>query len=201
VRTPPADAGLHTARHLVDPHDAEGEQIERGGQDAERAKPGHQLGDLPKRRRLHLRITPPVGVVSCLILRHPTTFVEDAPGRVHNQVITAATKTVARDDYLPYEGFVQFQDYGDGAAGGGKNDDYLIVGDSCPNGDGVKAWAWVDGVAKGSMYNGNGAYTNKIWDPLGNLKDGASLGMKICSVSGNNGTPYHCNSITFTIHE
>jgi hypothetical protein len=106
-----------------------------------------------------------------------------------------------QDDFLPYEGFAQFQDYGDGAPGGGKNDDYIYVGDSCPNGDGVKAWAWVDGAPKGSKYNGNGAYTNVVWDPLGNLKDGQSIGLKICSVNGTNGTPYHCQSVTRTVHE
>jgi hypothetical protein len=106
-----------------------------------------------------------------------------------------------QDDFLPYEGFVQFEDNGPGAEGGGDNDDYLIVGDSCPNGDGVKAWAWVDGVLKGDKYNGKGAYKNVIWDPLGNLKNGQSLGVKICSVNGNSGTPYHCQSVTRTVHE
>jgi hypothetical protein len=147
--------------------------------------------------RIGLSAVTAVGLAGTAVL----TFGTPAAAAASDTKAIATTSNCPEDDYLPYEGFVQFQDYGEGAEGGGNNDDYLIVGDSCPNGDGVKAWAWVDGVAKGSMYNGNGAYTNKIWDPLGNLPDGASLGMKICSVSGNNGTPYHCNSITFTVHE
>jgi hypothetical protein len=97
---------------------------------------------------------------------------------------------------VSWEGFAQFQDYGPGAPGGGNNDDYIIVVDDCPNGAGIKAWAWLDGVLLGSKYNGNGAGTTVVWDPFGNVTAGQSVGLKVCSVNGNSGTPYHCASVT-----
>jgi hypothetical protein len=62
-----------------------------------------------------------------------------------------------RARWSSWHGFAQFQDYGPGAPGGGNNDDYIIVGDTCADGVGVKAWAWLDGVLLGSKYNGSGS--------------------------------------------
>ncbi|MCE6996271.1 hypothetical protein LZG04_15915 [Saccharothrix sp. S26] len=63
-------------------------------------------------------------------------------------------------------GSVEFVDYGEGAPGGGSNDDYAIVHDYCSEGHGVLASTWVDIYALGSKYNGNGlAGAPVIWDP------------------------------------
>jgi hypothetical protein len=99
------------------------------------------------------------------------------------------------------EGYLKFVDNGPGAPGGGDNDDYFIVADTCGDNDGVKAWAWVDGVLKGDKYNGSGNGSKLVWDPIGNVKDGQSVGMKICGVDGNEGTPYDCTTKTITLHE
>ena len=98
-----------------------------------------------------------------------------------------------------WHGFAQFQDYGPGAPGGGNNDDYIIVGDTCADGVGVKAWAWLDGVLLGSKYNGSGSGHNVVWDPFGNVTSGHAVGLKVCATAGNNGTPYNCSSLTRTI--
>jgi hypothetical protein len=98
-------------------------------------------------------------------------------------------------------GYFKFVDNGPGAAGGGNNDDYFVVADTCPDGHGIKAWAWVDGVAKGDKYVGAGNGTKVVWDPIGNVKDGHSVGMEVCLVDGNAGTPRSCSAQTFTLNE
>lgn len=93
-------------------------------------------------------------------------------------------------------GTVRFVDYGPGAPGGGNNDDYLEIKDNCGDSAGVKAWAWLDGEYLGGKYNGNGANSKVTWDPFGNVKAGQRVGLKVCSVKGNAGTPYNCHSLT-----
>ena len=68
------------------------------------------------------------------------------------------------------------------------------------DGRGVKAWAWVDGAYKGAKYVGTGANTMSVWDPLGNVPGGHSVGLKVCSVNGNDdSTALWCDSHTVTI--
>jgi hypothetical protein len=92
-------------------------------------------------------------------------------------------------------GEASFVDYGPGAPGGGNNDDYEF-GDLCPDGHGVKAWAWIGSKLLGSKYDGEGSGPAIIWDPFpaGNVKAGDLVGLKICEVDGANGTPFNCGS-------
>lgn len=88
-------------------------------------------------------------------------------------------------------GKAEFVDYGEGAPGGGMNDDYIVVSDGCPDFHGAKAWAWLDGVLLGSRYNGNGYESSVVWDPFpgGNVAEGEEIGLKVCLVDGNS-DPY-----------
>lgn len=92
-------------------------------------------------------------------------------------------------------GSIEFIDYGRGQEGGGNNDDYFWVHDySSADHDGVKAWVWVDGVLKGSKYNGRGASAGPVfWDPV-QITGRHTIGVKVCNVNGNAGTPYNCHS-------
>lgn len=96
-------------------------------------------------------------------------------------------------------GAANFVDYGPGAAGGGNNDDYFTIKDQCSDGAGVKAYAWRNGRYLGSRYNGNGALSTVVWDPLGNVAGGESIGLKVCLSDGNNDpTPFLCAERTRT---
>lgn len=97
-------------------------------------------------------------------------------------------------------GKVDFVDFGEGAPGGGSNDDYLVIHDLCSDGHGVKAWAWLNGILLGSRYNGNGlAGDPVIWDPFGNVLPGDSIGLKVCLVDGSDDpSPSSCGSLTRT---
>ncbi|MEU8393506.1 hypothetical protein [Micromonospora sp. NPDC048842] len=96
------------------------------------------------------------------------------------------------DDYTVYSGqgggAVDFIDYGPGAAGGGNNDDYLVIRDIAADGHGVQVWAWLHGKYLGTKYNGNGAWTSVIYDPYtifpNNVAKGEVIGLKICLVDG-----------------
>jgi hypothetical protein len=95
-------------------------------------------------------------------------------------------------------GSVEFVDYGEGAPGGGSNDDYLVVHDYCSDGHGVLAIAWIDIYSMGSKYNGNGlAGSPVIWDPYvnrGNVFAGETIGLQVCLVDGaNDDTPFSCD--------
>src|ERR687887_383302 len=80
------------------------------------------------------------------------------------------------------------------------NDDYIVVADICSEGDGVKAWAWLNGKClescAGRYVHGVGA--TSYWDsfPNGEVKKGDYVGLKVCSVDGNSGPPYNCLSHT-----
>jgi hypothetical protein len=96
-------------------------------------------------------------------------------------------------------GSADFIDYGEGAPGGGSNDDYIEVWDTCGDTHGVRAYAWLDGTYLGSRYNGNGAWEYVVWDPFGNVTAGQSVGLKICLVDGaNDTTPSKCDEMTST---
>lgn len=91
-------------------------------------------------------------------------------------------------------GYVNFIDYGEGAPGGGNNNDYLVVHDYCADGHGVKAWVWwYDSSGTllyyGSAYNGNSAAGAPVyWDPfaaLGNTIKGDRISLKVCLSDGN----------------
>jgi hypothetical protein len=89
-----------------------------------------------------------------------------------------------------------FVDNGEGAPGGGNNDDYIVLEDWCRNSQGVKAYAWLDGKYLGSKYWGGGWGTGTTWDPFGNVTGGQSVGMKICNTNGPSGSPWGCVSGT-----
>lgn len=95
-------------------------------------------------------------------------------------------------------GRVDFVDFGEGAPGGGSNDDYLVIHDLCGDGHGVKAWAWRNGILLGSRYNGNGlAGDAVIWDPFGNVVPGDAVGLEVCLVDGTDDpSPSKCGSAT-----
>jgi hypothetical protein len=91
-------------------------------------------------------------------------------------------------------GALRYIDYGPGQDGGGDNDDYFRVWDRHADKHGVKAWVWIDGVLKGSKYNGNGAGTQVLWDPV-QITGGHTIGMKVCLVDGTNDpTPFACGA-------
>ncbi|MCX5067511.1 hypothetical protein OOJ91_16840 [Micromonospora lupini] len=97
-------------------------------------------------------------------------------------------------------GYIFFTDYGEGAPGGGPNDDYITIQDLCPDGHGVMGYAWLDGVYLGKEYNGIGwGYDSVVWDPFpsGNVKAGQLVGIKVCLVDGaNDPTPSYCASVS-----
>ncbi|SDC75833.1 hypothetical protein [Streptomyces prasinopilosus] len=93
-------------------------------------------------------------------------------------------------------GVVDFVDYGPGHAGGGNNDDYLVIHDYCSDGKGVRAYAWVDGLYLGAKDNTNGlAGSAVIWDPVGNVVPGEAVGIKVC-LFNSSGTLSQCNETT-----
>ncbi|NUT17990.1 MAG: hypothetical protein HOV77_02295 [Hamadaea sp.] len=103
-----------------------------------------------------------------------------------------------------------FVDYGEGASGGGNNDDYVLIRDNCSDSHGVRAWAWVTEHTSagdltyplGSKYNGNGvAGADVVWDPFldGNVRAGDTVKLKICLVDGSGDTTgSYCGSATHT---
>jgi hypothetical protein len=98
-------------------------------------------------------------------------------------------------------GVIDFIDAGPGAPGGGDNDDYLELHDYCSDGHGVEGYAWLDGTYLGKKYDGNGlAGAPVIWDPLGDVKSGQTIGVKVCLVDGaDDPTPSKCLSAEGTI--
>ncbi|MGI5216209.1 hypothetical protein [Plantactinospora sp. CA-290183] len=109
--------------------------------------------------------------------------------------VTTKTPSLCEDRDL-IAGYLQFIDYGPGAPGGGNNDDYLSLEDWCADGDGVKGWAWLNGILLGERYNGNGTDAAVLWDPFppSTVRARDVVGLKVCSVNGPNGTPYNCQS-------
>jgi len=93
-------------------------------------------------------------------------------------------------------GGAYFVDFGDGEPGGGSNDDYIEVHDFCPDGHGVRAWAWLNGDPLGSKYDGGGTGSAVIWDPFkefGNVNAGDTVKMRVCLVDGSSDTtPSFC---------
>lgn len=110
-------------------------------------------------------------------------------------VISAVTKPGGLCDIG--SGWAEYVDYGEGAPGGGSNDDYVIVGDGCADGHGIKAWAWLDDTCLESCagrYVGGGAESSVVWDPLGNVAPGQWVALKVCWVDGSNDpTPSGCS--------
>ena len=93
-------------------------------------------------------------------------------------------------------GGADFADYGDGAPGGGSNDDYIVITDFCADGHGVRAWTWLNGTALGSKYDGDGAGKSVYWDPyaaVGNVDPGDTVRLRVCLVDGStDSTPTYC---------
>lgn len=92
-----------------------------------------------------------------------------------------------------------FVDYGRFTPHGGKNDDFVQILDLEKDGYGVRAYAWVNGNYKGSKYNsrGYGAYLN--WDPVGNVKPGQRVKIKVCLAAWSGAPNQYCDSKTRTI--
>jgi hypothetical protein len=112
-------------------------------------------------------------------------------------VLLAGPASAATDDSFKVStangcGVANFVDYGAGAAGGGNNDDYIVIHDYCSDGHGVRAYATLkfgDAVINlGSQYNGNGlAGAAVIWDPFkewGNVIEGDIVTITVCLVDG-----------------
>lgn len=122
-------------------------------------------------------------------------------------VVTGGSAAAANDDQYVTNwdyynecsaGRLDFVDYGEGAPGGGMNDDYLVVRDTCANGDGVLGRAYRDGVLLGTKYNGGGSGTSVVWDPFGNVLANEVIRIDICSADGpTDYLGFECNSITF----
>ncbi|MEU7841375.1 hypothetical protein AB0B39_10415 [Micromonospora sp. NPDC049114] len=102
------------------------------------------------------------------------------------------------DDYAMCEGGrLDFVDYGEGAPGGGMNDDYFVVRDTCANGDGVLGRVYVNGVLRGTRYNGGGSGSSVIWDPA-QVYANDVVRMEICGANGpQDYSGYSCASNTF----
>ena len=87
-------------------------------------------------------------------------------------LVIAPTAAFAYNDSFLVEttngcGSAEFIDYGEGAPGGGNNDDYMVVHDYCADGRGVAAVVYLNGSYWASTYNSNGAAgAAKIWDPF-----------------------------------
>jgi hypothetical protein len=101
-----------------------------------------------------------------------------------------AVQSEALRNGCAFGGTAEFVDYGPGLDGGGNNDDYIEINDLCPDGHGVKAWAWLDGIYLGGAYNGYGAFQIRvIWDPFkpyGNVVANDTIALKVCNVDGPN---------------
>lgn len=103
-----------------------------------------------------------------------------------------------------------FVDHGEGAPGGGTNDDYILIRDNCSDSHGVRASAWVTEhtsagdltYSLGSKYNGNGvAGADVVWDPFieGNVRPGDTVKLRICLVDGSGDTTgSKCGSASHT---
>jgi hypothetical protein len=89
-------------------------------------------------------------------------------------------------------GYIEFVDYGPGAAGDpANNDDYLVVADECRGGWGVTGYAWLNGRFLGSHHDGRGYATQDAWDPFGNVVKGDVIGVKIC-LQNTGGSAINC---------
>jgi hypothetical protein len=134
-------------------------------------------------------------------------------------IVMASSATAAvNDDFTALTsdgcGAANFIDYGEGAPGGGGNDDYIAIYDYCGDTHGVKAWAWITTQSTagpitwplGSKYNGNGLEGSAvIWDPFrdfnpdGNVLAGQKVRVRVCLVDGNSdSSPSNCGEATHT---
>ncbi|MEU5566334.1 hypothetical protein [Micromonospora musae] len=119
-------------------------------------------------------------------------------------VATGSPAAAANDDHYVSNwsgncqaGRLDFVDHGEGAPGGGTNDDYFVVRDTCANGDGVKARVYLNGVVMGSKYNGGGSGTSIIWDPF-QVYENDVVKMEICEANGpTDYLGFNCNDTTF----
>ncbi|MCO1594491.1 hypothetical protein M8C17_04870 [Micromonospora sp. RHAY321] len=94
-------------------------------------------------------------------------------------------------------GRLDFVDYGEGAPGGGMNDDYFVVRDTCANGDGVLGRVYVNGVLIDTQYNGGGSGSSIIWDPA-QVYANDVVRMDICGANGpEDYLGYSCTPTTF----
>jgi hypothetical protein len=112
-------------------------------------------------------------------------------------LFSATAAFAANDDFSAATtdgcGVANFIDYGPGAAGGGNNDDYVVIHDYCSDGHGVRAYVWIQGEYWGDQYNGNGlAGSAVVWDPFrlwggsANLTAGTDVRIEVCLVDGSN---------------
>jgi hypothetical protein len=107
-------------------------------------------------------------------------------------------------------GLARYVDYGPGAPGGGNNDDYVVIDDTCGDGLGVRVRAWLykpwyadDPGFLGSAYNRNGAAgATVVWDPFkafGNVDADDRVELEVCLVSGSTvPDPSTCHGLGIT---
>lgn len=142
-----------------------------------------------KVKRLGLKLSMAFAVTAALVATGSPAFA------AHND----NAETTVWDDYAGCQGGrIEFIDYGEGAPGGGMNDDYFVVTDTCANAKGVRARVWVNGVlVGGSKYNGGGSGSSVIWDPA-QIYANDVVKMEICAANGPSdysGLP--CDDTTF----
>jgi hypothetical protein len=96
-------------------------------------------------------------------------------------------------------GSAEFVDHGPGAAGGGDNDDYLVIHDYCGDGHGVAAGMTLNNGGNLTEYNGDGlAGPAKIWDPFrapepDDVRRGDKVLLRVCLYDGpSDETGAHC---------
>ncbi|RAO51600.1 hypothetical protein LUPAC06_06285 [Micromonospora saelicesensis] len=141
-----------------------------------------------KVRRLGLKLSMVFAVTAALVATGSPAFA------AHND---NSDMTLWDDNASCQAGRIEFVDYGEGAPGGGMNDDYFVVSDTCANGDGVLGRVYVNGVLIGTRYNGGGSGSSVIWDPA-QVYANDVVRMDICTANGpEDYLGYPCASRTF----
>jgi hypothetical protein len=125
---------------------------------------------------------------------------DPADSEATTQALDATASAAHNDSFTVHTtdsggyGAAEFVDHGPD----GDGDDYIVIHDLCSDGHGVKAYAWINGIYLGGMYNGNGlAGAPVIWDPFGDVSGGQNVGLKVCLVDGDGDpTASSCGSAT-----
>lgn len=93
-------------------------------------------------------------------------------------------------------GYAYFIDWGEGGLSDpAKNDDYITIRDTCSDGWGVMAFAWLNDRYLGSRYNGLGYDEFVVWDPFpnGNVAPGDKITIEVCEHKGSTGENIACD--------
>ncbi|HEX6684513.1 MAG TPA: hypothetical protein VF062_17045 [Candidatus Limnocylindrales bacterium] len=118
----------------------------------------------------------------------------------YNDDFTVPTLTPGNCGSSP-AGYAYFIDWGEGGlADPAWNDDYIVLRDTCRDGDGIIAFAFLNSEFLGERYNGKGFDGFVVWDPfaaVGNVDANQNVSIRVCSVNGQYGEPYDCNRIWY----